>query len=90
VRLRIGDKRVLALVKAFLKAGILSEEGTLRESRTGAPQGGILSPLLSNVALSVLDEHVAQMSGGPRSTPVERAKRKRHGDANYRLTRIRE
>lgn len=87
VRLRIGDKRVLALVKAFLKAGILSEEGTLRESRTGAPQGGILSPLLSNVALSVLDEHVAQMSGGPRSTPVERAKRKRHGDANYRLIR---
>jgi RNA-directed DNA polymerase len=87
VRLRIGDKRVLALVKAFLKAGILSEEGTLRDSRTGAPQGGILSPLLSNVALSVLDEHVAQMSGGPRSTAVERAKRKRHGDANYRLIR---
>ncbi|HWO62990.1 MAG TPA: group II intron maturase-specific domain-containing protein [Umezawaea sp.] len=46
-----------------------------------------MSPLLSNVALSVLDEHVAQMSGGPRSTAVERAKRKRHGDANYRLIR---
>jgi RNA-directed DNA polymerase len=44
VRLRIGDKRVLALVKAFLKAGILSEEGTLRDSRTGAPQGGIATP----------------------------------------------
>ena len=79
VRHRIGDKRVLALVKAFLKAGILGEDGTLRDSRTGAPQGGILSPLLSNVALSVLDEHIAQLPGGPRSNTVERAKRKRHG-----------
>jgi RNA-directed DNA polymerase len=87
VRLRIGDKRVLALVKAFLKAGILSENGTLRDNRTGAPQGGILSPLLSNVALSVLDEHIPQIPGGPRATTVERAKRKRHGLANYRLIR---
>jgi RNA-directed DNA polymerase len=87
VRRRIGDKRVLALVKAFLKAGILGEDGTLRDSRTGAPQGGILSPLLSNVALSVLDEYIDQVPGGPRSTRVERAKRKRHGRANYRLIR---
>ncbi len=87
VRQRIGDKRVLALVKAFLKAGILTQDGTLRDSRTGAPQGGILSPLLSNVALSVLDEHIAQIPGGPSSTTVERAKRKRHGQANYRLIR---
>ena len=45
VRSRIGDKRVLALVKAFLKAGILSEEGVSRETITGTPQGGILTPL---------------------------------------------
>jgi RNA-directed DNA polymerase len=57
VRARIADKRVLALVKAFLKAGILSRETGLRETHTGTPQGGILSPLLSNLALSVLDEH---------------------------------
>ncbi len=44
VRQRIGDKRVLAMVKAFLKAGILTEDGTLRDSRTGAPQGGIATP----------------------------------------------
>jgi len=87
VRRRVGDKRVLALVKAFLKAGILGEDGLLRDSRTGAPQGSILSPLLSNVALSVLDEHIAQIPGGPRSNTVERAKRKRHGLANYRLIR---
>src|SRR5438132_7139404 len=60
VRRRIGDKRILALVKAFLKAGILGEDGELRDSDTGAPQGGILSPVLSNVALSVLDEHFAR------------------------------
>jgi RNA-directed DNA polymerase len=40
----IGDKRVLDLVKAFLKSGILGEDTELRESTTGAPQGGILTP----------------------------------------------
>src|SRR5204863_952371 len=54
LRCRIGDKRVLALVKAFLKSGVLTEDGELQETSTGAPQGGILSPLLSNVALSIL------------------------------------
>ena len=57
VRRRIGDKRVLGLVKAFLKAGVLTEDGLNRETITGTPQGGILSPLLANIALSVLDEH---------------------------------
>ncbi|MFD5922923.1 reverse transcriptase domain-containing protein [Kitasatospora sp. NPDC058201] len=57
VRRRVSDKRVLALVKAFLKAGILSEDRAYRDNLTGTPQGGILSPLLSNIALSVLDEH---------------------------------
>jgi RNA-directed DNA polymerase len=64
VRMRVGDKRVLALVKAFLKAGILGEDGQLRETDAGTPQGSILSPLLSNVALSVLDEYIAQAPGG--------------------------
>lgn len=87
VRRRIGDKRVLTLVKAFLKAGILTEEGALRETTAGTPQGSILSPLLSNVALSVLDEHVAQAPGGPNSTTVDRARRRRHGLPNFRLVR---
>ena len=59
VRHRIGDKRVLGLVKAFLKAGVLTEDGVERDTITGTPQGGILSPLLANIALSVLDEHFA-------------------------------
>lgn len=87
VRERVGDKRVLALVKAFLKAGILGEDRTLRDTNAGTPQGSILSPLLSNVALSVLDEHIAQAPGGPGASAVERAKRRRHGLANYRLVR---
>jgi RNA-directed DNA polymerase len=83
VRDRIGDRCVVGLVKAFLKAGILSEDGVERNNDTGTPQGGILSPLLANVALSVLDEHFA----GRWEDRVARAKRRRHGDANYRIIR---
>jgi RNA-directed DNA polymerase len=57
MRRRISDKKVLGLVKTFLKAGVLTEDGLNRDTRTGTPQGGILSPLLANIALSVLDEH---------------------------------
>ena len=87
VRQRVGDKRVLALVKAFLKAGILTEDGTLADTTAGSPQGSILSPLLSNVALSVLDEFIARGPGGPGASPYERAKRRRQGLPNYRLCR---
>jgi RNA-directed DNA polymerase len=44
--------------------------------------------LLSNVALSVLDGHIAQAPGGPSISVVERAKRRRHQLANYRLVRF--
>jgi RNA-directed DNA polymerase len=87
VRQRVGDKRVLTLVKAFLKAGILGEDRMLRENNTGTPQGSILSPLLSNVALSVLDEHIAQTPGGPSASRNDRVKRRRRGRPNYRLIR---
>jgi RNA-directed DNA polymerase len=87
VRRRVGDNRVLALVKAFLKAGILTEDGLLQDSTAGTPQGGILSPLLANVAVSVLDEHIAGIPGGPATGKAERAKRLRHGLPNFRLVR---
>ena len=87
VRARVGDKRVLALVKAFLKAGILDEDHLLRETSAGTPQGSILSPLLSNVALSVLDEYIAQAPGGPGASRNDRLTRRRHGLPNYRLSR---
>jgi RNA-directed DNA polymerase len=44
VRGRIADKRVLGLIRAFLKAGVLTEDGLNRDTRTGTPQGGILTP----------------------------------------------
>ena len=87
VRARIADRHVLALVKAFLKAGILTEVGTSKESVTGTPQGGILSPLLANVALSVLDEHFAKIEGGPQTSRMRRFRRRQKGLPNYRLIR---
>jgi RNA-directed DNA polymerase len=86
VRHRIGDKRVLGLVKAFLKAGILSEGGDERDTSTGTPQGGILSPLLANIALSLLDDHFAEAweTMGDRSA---RQYRRRKGLATYRFVR---
>jgi len=54
VRGRVKDKRVLALVKAFLKAGVLTEDGNRQETHTGTPQGGIMTPptLLATSALT--------------------------------------
>jgi RNA-directed DNA polymerase len=86
VRHRVGDKRVLGWVKAFLRAGILTEDGLNRETITGTPQGGILSPLLANIALSVVDEHFAhKWEGlGPEWT---RVKHRRAGGAVMKLVR---
>jgi RNA-directed DNA polymerase len=86
VRARIADKRVLAVVKAFLKAGILAEDGTQRDPITGTPQGGILSPLLSNLALAVLDEHFAR-AWAAMGTESQRHVRRKRGEATYRLIR---
>jgi RNA-directed DNA polymerase len=89
VRSRVKDKRVLRLVKAFLKAGILTELGEELDTATGTPQGGILSPLLANIALSVLDEHIVRAwePGGESSTGSRRQGRKAKGLANFRIVR---
>jgi RNA-directed DNA polymerase len=87
VRRRVGDKRVLGLVKAFCKTGILTEAGQEQDTITGTPQGGILSPLLANIALSVLDDHYAEAWQQQMGTPARRATRKRNGLARYRLIR---
>src|SRR5690606_12924259 len=59
----------------------------LKESRAGAPQGGILSPVISNIALSVLDEAIAAGPGGPGATRGRRAHRRATGKPNYRICR---
>jgi group II intron reverse transcriptase/maturase len=85
VRDRIKDKRVLALVRAFLKAGIMTESGQFEETDTGTPQGGILSPLLANIALSVLDEHFdAQWRSW---SPWQRRSRQAKGLGTWRIVR---
>jgi group II intron reverse transcriptase/maturase len=52
---RICDRRVLRLLRQWLRAGVM-EEGAVRKSNTGTPQGGVISPLLANVVLDELDE----------------------------------
>ena len=73
-------------MKALLKAGILSEDGARRHTVTGAPQGGILSPLLSNLALSVLDEHFAR-AWQAMGSASNRVRRHHRGLPSYRLVR---
>ena len=87
LRQRIGDKRVLALVKAFLRAGILTEDGQAQATIAGTPQGGILSPLLANVALSVLDQHFTEHWQTNSGTDYQRTKRRRAGLPTYRIVR---
>jgi RNA-directed DNA polymerase len=76
-------------VKAFLKAGVLTETGTREDTFTGTPQGGILSPLLANVALSVLDEHLhgPWREGGSMSTAYKRSRRRHYGLPRWRVVR---
>src|SRR6266513_4628053 len=75
LRARVKDKRVCALVKAFLAAGVLTELGDREESLTGTPQGGILSPLLANIALSALDDHFDRQRQQYMGNDRQRAKR---------------
>ena len=54
---RVGDKRLLKLIRAFLNAGVM-ENGLVSPSVEGTPQGGPLSPLLSNLVLDELDQEL--------------------------------
>ncbi len=87
LRARIKDKRVCALVKAFLKSGVMTITGDRERTYTGTPQGGILSPLLANIALSELDEYFARQWQQEMGTSQRRVTRKRHGLGSWRLIR---
>ena len=54
---RVTDKRILKLIRGFLTAGVLAD-GLVSPTEEGTPQGGPLSPLLSNLMLDVLDKEL--------------------------------
>jgi len=54
VELRISDPKVKKLLRQWLKAGVM-EEGVVRDTELGSPQGGVISPLLANIYLNALD-----------------------------------
>ena len=84
LRRRVTDKRVLRLIRQFLGAGIM-RHGSLTATPSGTPQGAILSPLLANVALSVLDRRFEDAWNA--CTPHQRKWRMAKGHASYRMVR---
>jgi len=58
VRRRVKDRRVVTLIHRFLRAGVLTLEGSVEPTVEGTPQGGPLSPLLANLLLDELDKEL--------------------------------
>jgi RNA-directed DNA polymerase len=80
--------KVLELVRSFLKAGVMTETARLERTVTGTPQGGIISPLLANIALSALDRlYGADWQEMSRYTGRRQYLRSR-GHPTYRLVRF--
>ena len=59
VNRRVADGKVLKLIRTFLAAGVM-EEMKVRETPSGTPQGGVISPLLANIFLHALDERLTE------------------------------
>ena len=68
LRKRVADRRMMELIGQFLKAGVLAEDQFLRTDN-GTPQGGIISPLLANIALSAVEERYERWTYRRLKTP---------------------
>ena len=66
---RIGDERILRLIRKWLTAGVL-EEGIVTESEAGTPQGAVVSPLLANVYLHYVFDLWAAAAGAGATPPA--------------------
>lgn len=55
---RIADGNILSIIWKFLKSGVM-EDGVIKKTMKGTPQGGVISPLLANIVLDVLDKELA-------------------------------
>src|SRR5262249_49764192 len=80
---RIEDKKALRLIRDFLCAGVM-ERKQLKDTPTGAPQGGVISPLLANVYLHELDRLMLGYTGLARE---EKTRRRQGGLANFAYAR---
>jgi len=81
---RMGDGDILNLIWMFLKAGVM-EEGRIRQSEMGTPQGGIFSPLLANIYLHEMDRFWWEQYGALSSS--QKWKRRLAGEGSVRLLR---
>ena len=86
VRRRVTDKRVLALIRLFLAAGVMRELDSVTATPSGTAQGSSLSPLLSNIALSVLDRHFE--AAWVSRTQTQRWRDRAKGLPSYRMVRF--
>ncbi|MGI0015701.1 MAG: group II intron reverse transcriptase/maturase, partial [Nitrososphaera sp.] len=80
---RIKDKKLLKLVWKFLRSGVM-EEGSLRNTTIGTPQGGIISPLLANIYLNEFDRYMERTT---KRSSWKRNDNRKKGIANFQYTR---
>jgi group II intron reverse transcriptase/maturase len=84
VNKRVADRNIRDVLWKFLRAGVMYR-GTIEETLTGTPQGGIVSPLLANIYLHALDRYME--SNYLNLGYSERARRRRQGKGNYLYVR---